>query len=131
MKPKTKFDERKRLPQFSLEEARAALTLLASPDAEPNVACVEVGSTILGSKLYLVGYLCLLEADLLDAAMHFLECYGFVVETGRLKWIVRKPLTPDDVDEACALLPLAYAPMQPRETPFDMLRRVRATAGAN
>jgi hypothetical protein len=27
------------------------------------------------------------------------------------------------VDEACALLSLAYAPMLPRETPFDVLRQ--------
>jgi len=63
--------------------------------------------------------------------MHFLVRYGFVVPTGRLKWIVRKPLTADDVDEACALLRLAYAPMLPRETPFDILRRVRAAGYRN
>jgi hypothetical protein len=127
MRPKTKFDERKRLSQFSTSEARAALNLLADPNGERSGTCVEIGASIFGSTLYRIGAACDLNADLLDAAMHFLERYGFVVETGRLKWVVRKPLTAEDVEEACGLLPVAYAPMLPRETAFDMLRRVRPT----
>jgi hypothetical protein len=62
--------------------------------------------------------------------MRFLVRFGFVVETGKVRWVVRKLLTTDDVAEACELLPFAYAPMLDNETPFDALRRVRAVAEA-
>jgi hypothetical protein len=126
MKTMTKFDERKRLTQFSAKEVRAALDLLSRGSEQlKNVACNEVGASIFGSSLYQAGAAQSLNADLLDAAMRFLERYGFVVETGRLRWVVRKSLTVADVDEACEIVPLTYAPMYPRETPFDTLRRVR------
>lgn len=125
MRTKTKFDERKRLNEFGRHEAHAALNLLANEEGERNATCLEVGGSIFGSTLYRAGAAQSLSADLLDATMHFLERYGFVVETGRLRWVIRKTLTAADVEEACTLLPIAYAPMYPRETPFDTLRRVR------
>lgn len=122
----TKFDERRRLNQFSPAEVRAVLGMLAEVGGPENVACVEIGSPIFGSALYKAGADRNMSAELIDAAMHFLERFGFVVDTGKLRWIARKCLTAADVDEACELVPLAYAPMYPRETPFDTLRRVRA-----
>ena len=63
--------------------------------------------------------------DCLDAALKFLVKYGFLVDTSKTRWVVRKPFTPDDVDEACEVARLCGAPRLDHESAFDTLRRVR------
>ena len=72
------FAESEVMSQSRREEARA----LASTEGERNIACVEVGSSIFGSTLYRAGAARSLDADLLDATMHFLERYDGPAQMG-------------------------------------------------
>lgn len=116
----SKFDERRRISEFNREEARAALSFLAH-----SSLLARQGKSVFGDVLYAASEQKRLPVDLVDAALRFLARYGFVVETRKLQWVVRKPFGAADVDEACELLPIAYAPLLDNETPFDALRRLR------